>query len=159
MDPEFQGLESIVNSDKGNHTILKTIGRYIANNQMLVTGTVLWLPRLALFGLYTIDFKETLDASIIGPIEYFSWIAASVSYIPWGLHGAGLKTFRETCEYYKENGLISLGKATIKGILIDLKYLIWDMPKYAVHSLYNSPQYLTYLYDKAMKRVPSDTKN
>lgn len=156
MAPKDQGFESIVNADEESHTILKTIGDYIANNQMLTTGMVLWLPRLLLFASYTIDFKGIIDDDTVNNIEHVSWVVASLSYVPWGLHGAGLKTYREALEYRRENGLGGLAIATIKGLGKEVKFMFWDMP---TDIIYKAPQYLAHLYDKAIKKELSGTKN
>ena len=162
MAQKYQGLEGIVNANDANnnnethtdHTILKAIGSYIANNTLLTTGMVLWLPRLSLIALYTTKIEGVIGDDIANEIEYASWAAATLSYIPWGLHGAGLKTYREAWEHYKENGFKGLAAATGKGLWEDFKFLCLYMPK---HIADEAPQYLTRLqdlYGKTKKHMP-----
>ena len=153
MNGEAKDLEHIVNSNES--TLLKTIRSYIVDNQMLATGIGLWLPRLLLPVLYFTEFEKAIDADIANGIEYASWAAATLSYIPWGLHGAGLTTYRKAWEHYKENGFKSLAVATGKGLLEDFRFLCWDMPKDIYYN--KAPQYLTRLqnlYGKTKKHMP-----
>lgn len=142
-------LESIVESDRGNRSILKKVKDYATDNQLLTTGVVLWLPRLSLIALYSTEIEKSVGDDIADKIEYISWMAASLSYLPWGLHGAGLRTYNAAWEHRKEHGWMSLGLASIKGIGEYFRFLCWDMPKYVICE---APQYLTHWYNKKIKK-------